>query len=317
MGSTAAVAQTYNDTNVIGEVLSIGATRNTGRFLAAIGGLNGARQTNAQEFAMSATYSLDAAAQGAISENTSLSAGTADFYAKSQEYNVNQIIKKEIAVSSLREAATQQISCANITVGGMAPTVSEFDQQTAHSMSQFMADWEFACLQGTYVARSAVGTVVATGGLVDSTVGIQTNTVNASSAALSKDLINSLLVTMADAGAPFQKPVFICKSTYVTQISDIYGFQPQSYDVGGVAIKSVITDFGEFGVIWSNAAPANYLIVADLAFCKPTVLPHADGIEVVLREYTDGGSARKGYIEGFVGFDMGAESYHGYISSLA
>lgn len=315
MASTAAIAQTYNDTNVLGEVLETGATRNTGSFFAAVAA-NGVRSINAQEFAMSATISLDAAAQGAISENTSLTAGTPDFYAKSQEYNVVQITKKEFAVSHLREAATQQLDTTNIDAGGLAPTASEFDRAAADAMRQLRADWEFGMLQGTYVGRSAVATVVAMGGLTDTTVGISTNTVSAASGALTKDLIDELLIEMADNGAPFIRPVFATVPKYAVALSEIYGFQPQSWDMGGVAVKTVMTDFGEIGVIWTNAAPANTLICADLAYMQPVVLPN-QGNQILMREYTDGGSAKKGYIEGFIGVDFGAESYHGSITSIA
>lgn len=315
MASTAATAQSYNDTNVLGDLLETGVTKNTGSFFAAVAA-NGVRTVDAQEFAMSATYALDAAAQGAISETTSLTAGTPDFYAKSQEYNVVQITKKEFAVSHLREAATQQLDTSNIDAGGIAPTASEFDRAAANSMQQLRADWEFGMLNGTYVARSAVGTVVAMGGLLDSTVGISTNTVSAASGALSKDIIDELLIEMGDNGAPFSMPVFACKSKYAVQISEIYGFQPQSWDVGGVAIKTVMTDFGEIGVIWTNAAADNTIVVADLAYMQPVVLPN-QGQQVLMREYQDGGSAKKGYIEGFIGVDFGAQSYHGSITSIA
>jgi hypothetical protein len=42
MASTTATAQSYNDTNCMGQILQIGAMNNTGGFLSAIGGLNGA-----------------------------------------------------------------------------------------------------------------------------------------------------------------------------------------------------------------------------------------------------------------------------------
>ena len=316
MPSTSATSQTYNNTNVLGEVLQIGATRNTGAFLAAIAG-NGTRRIDAQQFAMSATYSLDAANQNVISENTSLSAGTPQFYAKSQEYNVVQISKLDFASSDLREAATQQLDTTNISAGGMAPTNSEFDRAAANAMAQFRADWEFSALQGTFVDRSVVGTDVAMGGILDATVGISTNTVAAGSTALSKDLIDTLLVEMVDNGAQLVRPVFVCRPTYVKDISEIYGFQPQSWDMGGVAIKTVMTDFGEIGVIWTNAAQANTMLVADLNYIQPVVLPQEGGQDVSMVEYVDGASAKKGYIQGFIGIDFGAESYHGSITGLA
>lgn len=315
MASTSATGQTYNNTNVLGEVIQTGSARNTGQFIAAIAG-NGVRRVNAQEFAMSAPYSLDAANQDVISENTSLSASTAQFYAKSQEYNVVQISKLAFASSDLRESATQQISTTNIDAGGLAPVASEFDRAAANAMSQFNANWEYSALQGTYVGRSAVGTNVAMGGLTDSTVGISTNTTDASDASLSKTLIDTTLTSAMGNGMQLVRPVFVCGPTYVPQLSEIYGFQEQSWDMGGVAVKTVLTDFGTFGVIWTNAAPANTLLMVDLEYIRPVVLPQPDGTDIAMVEYVDGASAKKGYIQGFIGIDFTSESYHASITNL-
>lgn len=314
MGSTAATAQSHNDTNVMGNIIEIGAARNTGQFLAAIGGLNGARRVQSQTFDMSAPYSLDTPAQGNISENTSLTAGTAKFYAKSTVSNAIQIVKKEFIVSNLRESANAQI--VSSTYVGNLPTVSEFDRAAANAQAQFMADWEFTCLQGAYTARNVVGTNVGAGGLVDSTVGITTNTVNASSAALDSDMIGTLLTNMAESGAPMNNIVLVSKPTYINQLNALYGFAPQDRFVGGVQIKQLYTTYGPVGLIMSNAAPANTLIAADLAFIRPVVLPDL-GQDVLMREYSDGGSAQKGYIEGFIGVDFTHESYHGKVYGLA
>lgn len=315
MGSTSATAQSYNDTNVIGQVLSTGATKNTGQFLAAIGGMNGARRVNAQSFDMGAYYSLDAASQNVISENTSLSAGTAKFYAKAQKTNVVQISKYDIAVSDLREAATQQI--VSSVFAGEAPTTSEFDRAASNAMDQMRADWEYTCLQGTYVNRSAVGTDTAAGGLIDSTIGIATNKVNASSAALDITMIEQLLETMAQNGAPMINPAIVTTPGYLNDISNLYGFAPQDRVIGGVAIRQIVSDFGEIGVLWTNAAPANYMLIVDLAYVRPVVLPHKGGQDILMKEYLDGSSAQKGYLEGYVGVDFAHESYHGYIYGIA
>jgi|GEM_PF-2197024 len=316
MSSTGATAQSYNDTNIIGEVFSTGGASNTGQFIAAIGGLNGARRVASQAYDMSATYSLDTPSANVSSENGTLTAGTAKFYAKSQAVNVCQIWKEEIAVSNLRLSATQQLNTASLSIGGMGPELSEFDRAAANLTEQLQADWEFSALQGTYVARSAVGTSVAMGGLVDSTVGISTNSVNASSTALSKDQIDEIMYTIAENGGKFGNMAFVCQPGYVHQLSEIYGFEPQDRNIGGVAVKQILTDFGMVGVIWTNAAPDNTIVVADLAYIQPVVLPDL-GQDVLLREYMDGSSAQKGYIEAFIGIDFTHESYHGKIYGLA
>lgn len=317
MASTSATAQTYNDTNVIGQVLQIGAAKNTGKFLAAIGGLNGARRVKSQAFDMSASYSLNApsATTARISEDTSLSAGTAGFYAKTPVNNVVQINKYDIIVSDLREAATDQV--VSTTFLGTVPQASEFDTQAALRMAQMSADWEAVCLSGAYTARSIVSTDVSAGGMTDSTVGIQTNRVNASSAALDSDMISTLLNTMAGNGAPFDNLAIVAKPAYIDALGALYGFAPQDRNVGGVSLRQIYTTYGPVNLIWSNAAPANTVIIADLAYIKPVVLPHKGGIDILMKEYTDGASATKGYIEGYIGVDFGHESYHGTVYGLA
>lgn len=315
MSSTAATGQSYNDTNVAGIVLQIGAAKNTGQFLAAIGGLNGARRINSQAFDMSAGYSLDTPAQNAISEQTSMSAGTKRFYAKTQYPNVVQILKKEFGVSNLRESASRQVASTTFYSDNL-PVTSEFDRAAANAQAQFNADWEFICLQGTYVARSAVSTNVAAGGLTDSSVGIQTNRVNASSAALDSGMISELMITMAENGAPFDNLAIVAKPEYIDALGTLYGFQPQDRNIGGIQLRQIYTTYGPVSLIWTNAAPANTLIIADLAYIQPVVMPDL-GMDILMREYLDGGSALNGYIEGFVGVDFGHESYHGTVYGLA
>lgn len=315
MAATSATAQSVNDTNVSGIVLQIGAAKNTGNFLAAIGGLNGSRRIMSQAFDMSATYSLDTPAQNAISENTSLTAGTKKFYAKTQSANVVQILKKEFTVSNLRESAAMQVASTTFQSPNL-PLTSEFDRAAKNAMEQFNADWEFICLQGTYVARSAVGTAVAAGGIVDSTVGITTNRVNASSAALDSGMISELMNTMAASGAPFSNLAIVARPAYIDALGGLYGFAPQDRSVGGVQLKQIFTTYGAVSLIWSNAAPANTLIIADLAYIQPVVLPDL-GQDILMREFFDGGSAQNGFIEGFVGVDFGHESYHGTVYGIA
>lgn len=316
MGWTAATAQTYNATNVIGQVLKIGAANNTGKFLAAIGGLNGARRVSSQEFDMCAYESLETPSATArlISENTSLSAGTAHFYGKTAVKNVVQIWKDDVIVSDLRKASPNQIASTTF-MGPIA--VTAFDEQAATKQLQLAADWEVVCLSGTYVARSAVSTNVAAGGLTDSTVGITTNRVNASSAALDTDMLRQLLDTMFANGANFNNLAIVAAGNYISDLNSLYGFAPQDRNVGGVSLNQIYSTYGPMSLIPTTAAPANTLLVVDLAKCQPVVMPHEGGVDILLKEFMDGASAQKGYIEGYIGIDFQHESFHGSIYGLA
>ena len=315
MASTSATAQSYNDTNVIGQVLRIGAMNNTGAFLAAIGGLNGARRVKSIAYDMVASYSLNTGVQNNLSETAVLSTGTAKFYAKTPVNNVTQTNKYEIIVSDRREAATDEV--VSTTFVGAAPAVSEFDRQAAAAMEQLNADWEFTCLQGTYAARSAVGVAEGSGGLTDSVIGITTNTINASSASLDSDMIAQLLVKMSENGAPMNNLAFVVRPAYLDQLNTLYGFAPQDRNVGGVQLKQIYSTFGPVSLIMTNNAPANTLLAVNMPFVQPVVLPHKGGIDILMKEFTDGSSAQKGYIEGYIGVDFKHESLHGKVYGLA
>ncbi len=316
MASTTATMESYNDINVLGQVMQVGAGRRT-PFFAATGGLGGVLRVPAQQFAMSATYSLDAGSQAAIDETASLSAATAKFYAKAQEYNAVQIAKYGFASSYLNEANRTQLSNANAVYSSDAPQASEFDRAAANAMAQMVVDWEFTMLRGTRVARSAVTTDVAAGGLLDTSMGASSK-VNASGAKLSKALIEQLVDLLAAKDAPMIEPVIVIPPTYVKSLNDIYGFAEQSRVVGGVNLQQIFLPIiGQASVIWTNQMEANSLLIADLSFIKPAVLPHANGEDILMAEYSDGGSARKGFIEGYIGVDFGSRNYHGFIYGLA
>lgn len=316
MASTEATMQSYNDINVLGQVMQVGAGRRT-PFFAATGGLGGVLRVPAQQFAMSATYSLDAGTQRAIDETASLSAATAEFYAKSQEYNAVQIAKYGFASSYLNEANRTQLSNTNAVYSSDAPQTSEFDRAAANAMAQMVVDWEFTMLQGTRVARSAVTTDVGAGGLLDTAMGAISK-VNASSAKLSKALIDQLIETIAGYDAPMVEPAIVIPPGYVNDLNDIYGFAEQSRSIGGLNLSQIFLPIiGQCSVIWTNQMEANSLLLADLSFIKPAVLPHANGEDILMAEYSDGGSARKGFIEGYIGVDFGSRNYHGFIYGLA
>jgi hypothetical protein len=324
MGSTAATAQSYNDLNVLGEILQIGAGKNTGQFMSLIGGMatergggvlgDGIRRViGSQQFEMGKTWSLDAGSQPSVDESSTLTAGTPTFYADSLEFNITQIFKEEIAVSNRRESSNQQLDTSSLSIGKAAVNISEFDKQAQRNMAQVMTDWEWSSLNGTFADRVNVSTAEGMGGIITA---MTTNTTAAAAAALSKDLMDTALEEMATNGAPMDRPTIVCKPKYVTLLSEIYGFQPQAWDIGGVAVKNIMTDFGVVGIVWTNNAPANTLSIIDIEYVQPALQPVL-GQDILMREFIDGGSAKKGYIEGYLSIDYGTEAYHGKITGLA
>jgi hypothetical protein len=144
-----------------------------------------------------------------------------------------------------------------------------------------------------------------------------TNAVNASSAALSKPLMNQLLRTMAANGAEFVNPVLFCNAFQKQQLSTIYGFAPQDRNIGGYNIKQIETDFAILGVVWAPQMVTSTLLIVDMAFVNPVFLPVPDKGVLFYEELARTGASEKGQIYGQMGLDYGPEEYHGKITSLS
>jgi hypothetical protein len=197
---------------------------------------------------------------------------------------------------------------------GNQPVQNEKDFQIAANMRQIAVDVEYTFLNGTYQQATNASTAAKTRGILS---GVSTNSVAASSAALSKDLIDQLLRTMAGNGAQFINPVIFCNAFQKQKLSNIYGYAPSDRNVGGVNINQVETDFALLGIIWAPYMPTSSILVADLSVCHPVFLPVPDRGLLFYEELSKDGASEKGQLYGQIGLDYGPEEYHGKITGLA
>lgn len=138
---------------------------------------------------------------------------------------------------------------------------------------------------------------------------------------LSKARINKLLRTMRGNGAKFMRPMLFGTTFQKQKISDIYGFAPQSVNVGGVNVEVIETDVGRIGFSLVRNMPDDRLALLDVAFMKPHMLniPAKNGrmgghIIQTPVPHDKSADAWRFYCE--VGLEYGPEWFHGQIDGL-
>jgi hypothetical protein len=181
-------------------------------------------------------------------------------------------------------------------------------------MRQIAVNADYTFLNGAFQQAINASTAAKTRGIITACT---TNTVNGGGAALTKEMIDTLLRTMAANGAEFVNPVIFVNALNKQRISNIYGYAPADRTIGGVNVNQIETDFAMLGVVWAPNVPAATLGVFDLAFCSPVFLPVPGKGVLFYEELSKVGAAEKGQIYGQIGLDYGPEEYHGTITNLA
>lgn len=318
MANTNNPATSWNCPNYTGELYLIGANQTP--FLNMIGGLQGgAIRTVADfQFPLAQPWALEAAAQPAVTETASLTAPNPWTYVRDQDVNTVQIFHRAVTVSYKKMSVVGQVTADATTklvdLTGMQPVQNERDFQISAHMRQISVNTEYTFLNGQYQQATSAAVAAKSRGIITA---CSTNTVNASSAALSKALIDQLLRTMAGNGAEFVNPVIFVNAFQKQKISEIYGYAPQDRNVGGYNIKQIETDFAILGIVWAPQVPAATLLIADLSTCSPVFLPVPEKGVLFYEELSKTGASESGQIYGQIGLDYGPEEYHGTITSLA
>lgn len=282
-------------------------------FLNRLGGLQGGRATivRSMKFPVAQPYTVGNATQPAISESVSVSSNTATTVTRSQELNIAQIFQYTVEVSHLKQSATGEISGLSAT--GDQPVQDEFEFQKQAQLKKMAKDVEYSFIQGEYQDATDSDTAAKMRGLEDA---ISTNTVAGGAAVLEKDMIDELLIDMADNGAQFGNMAIMANAFNIKKISDVYGYAPESRNEGGVNIARIITNFTPLDVLWSPQMPTDEIYIVDLSVCRPVFLPY-NGQIMVFEDLAQVAASRKGQWYAQIGLDYGPEEYHGSITNLA
>jgi len=310
MGAVSGMGDSYDLPNYVGELFNI--TPNDTPFLSAIGGMTGGKSVTSKQFTWQ-TVDNAAAAQTVAVE------GADPTYAersRSEVINVTQIMQYGVNVSYTKQAATGNLSGQAII--GNQPVQDELAFQLDMALKRAARDIEFSFLQGAYVADTNVTTARKSRGMLAATT---TNEVAGGSAALTQAKVDACLKAMADSGAPFEQPVIFANAWQKQKLSSIYGsalsLAPRDRNYGGVNINTIETDFGVVGIAYSRHIPAEDVLIADLAFCKPVFLDIPGKGHFFVEPLAQSGAAYKYQVYGEIGLEYGPETFHGKITSLS
>ena len=303
------------DLNYLGELFLVGAYQTP--FLNMIGGLGGARAkvTRSFQFPLAQPWALTAASQPAISEADSVSSNTATTVTRSQELNTVQIFQETIEVSYAKQSTYGEISglASTATTAGQPVTDEKAFQIMAH-LRQIALDADYSFLRGVHADATDSDTAAKTRGIITACTA---NTVAANSTDLSKALIDALLLEMASNGAVFENMVLFCNAFQKQALSNIYGYAPESRNVGGVNIQQIFTDFAPMGVVYAPNVPTDTILVADMNYIYPVFCPVPGKGLVFYEELAKVAASEKGQLYGQMGIDYGPKEYHGTITGLA
>lgn len=306
-------ATVWNLPNYAGELMTADLINTP--FLSMIGGLtSGGMVTDNFEFATDSQYNHETAAQPAITETASLTAPTAISYVRAQNKNVCQIFQEKVSISYERMANQGRMSGIN-TEGASNNVVSEKDWQIARALEKIARDVEYTFLNGVYQISTAANVANKTRGII---AACTTNTLAAGGAALTKSLMDSILLTMFTNGAPMKNLVIFCGGFQKQKLSNIYGYAPTDRNVGGVNIKQIETDFGNIGIADPHRfMPAGTLLIAEMSAITPVFQPVPGKGNFFYEELAKTGAAEEGMIFGKIGLDHSASYLHSTITGLA
>ena len=301
----------FNDAPSYLKVLIGLNTANTPFIQAAAG--NGIAYANAIDFDMGQIWDVGAGSQTGLSEDDVVAGAAATSVGRTLEQNTIQLFQKKVQVSYLREAATSGLTGFAADGSSISP---EAFQIQAH-LAKINKDWGFGALRGarTAAAGGSSATDLAMGGIIPAAVAAG-NVVDATNTALSKTLVNSLLVKLADGGAAFARPTIVVGAKQKVALSSAYGLAPTRDSIGGVAVDVVVTDFGFMPVIVDQNMANDQLLVVDMAEVRPVVLP-VKGTDILVEELSKSGASSTQQIYAQLSIDFGSGKLHGVLDNLA
>ena len=284
------------------------------KFLSMAGGLNGGLESNNFEFPTASLYTLPDAAQPAITETTSKTAPTADHIARTQEKNVAQIFQYAIDITYAKLSAAGRLSGIN-TAGNSNPVDDERAWQIAQKLIIAARDFNYTMHNGAYQIATSAAVANKSRGMKALITGGD-NAIDASGAIFSKALMDDLLIEMSSNGAVFSNMVLFVNAFQKVMISDEYAIAPDSRSVGGYDIEQIVTDFGNFGIVYEKVIPAAEVRVYDMSVIAPVFQPVPDMGRLFYEELSKTGASEKGQLYGQMGLDHGPEYLHGIITNL-
>lgn len=316
MATVSGQGTTFNLPNYTGELFSVAPSDTP--FLSAIGGLGAGKSTTSVEFEWQTEDLETTSANNAKVEGAA--APTASEVSRSNVTNVVEIHQEAIEVSYTKQAATGLHNGINNEASN--PVRDELSHQTMLKLKKIAVDVEKSFLSGVYAKPGTNATPRTTRGVVTA---ITTNVfANAGTPrALTKAIVDNALRDMFTNGAPLdENTVFMVGAAQKVNLSNVYNagnlnVATSSRNIGGVAIDTLITDFGTFGIMTNRWYPTGQIGIVNLGVCAPVFLNVPGKGHLFVEPLAKTGASEKYQIYGEIGLEYGPEVYHGAIKDLS
>jgi len=276
---------------------------------------------------MTVQYGLETDAANAVTETELVAGITAITYDPTIESNFIQTIQGAARVSYVAQSSIDRLQVEEVGSSGTGYTQTPLASgtgdlmafQLARAIEQSYGTLEYQAINGTKTESTSASVPALMGGVLKS---ISTATVDGSTGDLTKEMLDELMLEMQTAGAMFEKPTIFCNGFQKMQLSKIFGYQPASTTVGGVADERLVTDFGVWEIVVSRRVPTDDILFADMQNIAIISQPvpgkkyMPDGL-FLYEEKSQAGAAEGGMIYGRLSVDYGSEKLHGSITNLS
>jgi hypothetical protein len=319
--SGSAAADSYDLPNYVGELFSL--MPQVTPFFTAIGAENGGREVDSTDFVWQVEDGEAASATKQQLENASV---TGDLIIRQAVSNVVEIHQEVVDMGYTAQAVTGQLGplAPHATLGvvlGDQPVMDPLQHQINLKIGKIKRDLEMTFLNGTYNRPTDNTTKRRTRGMVEAIATHEVDYTNDSMTTL-KDSLNTLLLAMVAPtyeanSAPMIDPIIVCNPLQRIRLSDEYSnsgaLAPRDRTVGGVAIDSIVTDFGTLGIMSDRYLPAGTMLVVDFSVVRPVFLPIPGKGVFFVEPLAKTGATDAVQIYGEIGLEYGPETYHGKI----
>lgn len=318
MATVSGLGTTYNLPNYTGRLFSVAPSDTP--FLSLLGGLGAGKRTTSTEFEWQ-TEDLESTSVN-NSRLEGAAAPTASEVSRSNVSNVVEIHQEAVEVSYTKSAASGLHNGIN-SADGTNPVVDELSHQIDLKLRKLGVDIEKSFLSGAYQKPGNNSTARQTRGVLSA---VSTNVFanGGTPRAISKSIVDNALSAMFAAGAPLAQDttVLMVGPGQKVKLSDLYGQTPlnapmQSRNIGGYNLQSIVTDFGEFGIVLNRWMPAGGIGIIDLSVCQPVFLEIPDKGVLFAEPLAKTGASEKYQLYTEVGLEYGPEQYHGWIKDLS
>jgi Family of unknown function (DUF5309) len=322
MPGVAAIANTFNTPNFVGELFALTPTDTP--FLSSIGGLTGGKRATGTLHTWQ-VYDLRAP-DGARQRIEGADAPPAEARVRGQDRNVLEIHQETIGITYTRQAtqnmfaSTGSLNPNAASIPGANPVLNEMDWQTRRTLEQIGRDVELTFIAGSFQEPTDTSKVRKTRGILEAT---KTNVItNATATPLTEKMMLDLLQKVWESGGiqVSETATVMCGAWQKRQLTNEFitkkNYREVSRNVGGVSVTTIETDFGQLAVMLNRYMPADTVSVVSLDQCAPVFLETPGKGFLFSEPLAKTGSTDRAQIYGEIGLEYGPENAHGKITGL-